>query len=192
MSDVITRPDRTRELERLLRERIVILDGAMGTMIQTYKLDEAAFRGARFKDWQQDLKGNNDLLGLTQPQIIQAIHRQYLEAGADIIESNTFNSTTISLADYRLEKLAYELNVAGARNARAAADAVMAAQPGRVVLSLAPSGQLARRRRYPRMSKIRPSAPSPLTNSSRPIPSRRAGCWTAAWTFCCSKRSSTP
>src|ERR1017187_3705244 len=103
MSDVITRPERTRELERLLRERIVILDGAMGTMIQTYKLDEAAFRGERFKDWPQDLKGNNDLLSLTQPQIIQAIHRQYLEAGADIIESNTFNSTTISLSDYKLE-----------------------------------------------------------------------------------------
>jgi 5-methyltetrahydrofolate--homocysteine methyltransferase len=80
------------------------------------------------------LKGNNDLLSLTQPQIIQAIHRQYLEAGADIIESNTFNSTSISLADYKLEKLAYELNVAGAHNARAAADAVMAAQPGRVCI----------------------------------------------------------
>ncbi len=146
MTDVITRPDRTRELERLLRERIVILDGAMGTMIQTYKLDEAAFRGERFKDWPQDLKGNNDLLSLTQPQIIQAIHRQYLEAGADIIESNTFNSTTISLADYKLEKLAYELNVAGARNARAAADAVMAAQPGRVCFvagALGPTGKTA-------------------------------------------------
>ena len=94
MLDVNTELDRTRELERLLRERIVILDGAMGTMIQTYKLDEAAFRGERFKDWPQDLKGNNDLLSLTQPQIIQAIHRQYLEAGADIIETNTFNSTT--------------------------------------------------------------------------------------------------
>src|SRR5664279_515621 len=132
MSDVTVGINRTRELERLLRGRIVILDGAMGTMIQTYKLDEAAFRGERFKDSPQDLKGNNDLLSLTQPQIIQAIHRQYLEAGADIIESNTFNSTTISLADYRLEELAYELNVAGARNARVAADAVMAAQPGRV------------------------------------------------------------
>ena len=124
--------DRARELERLLRERIVILDGAMGTMIQTHKLDEAAFRGKRFKDWACDLQGNNDLLGLTQPQIVQAIHRQYLEAGADIIETNTFNSTRISLADYRLEELVYELNVAGARNARAAADAVMAAQPGRI------------------------------------------------------------
>jgi 5-methyltetrahydrofolate--homocysteine methyltransferase len=130
--DVSTELDRTRELERLLRERIVILDGAMGTMIQGYKLDEAGFRGERFKDCPQDLKGNNDLLSLTQPEIIQTIHRQYLEAGADIIESNTFNSTSISLADYKLEGLAYELNVAGARNARVAADAVMAAQPGRV------------------------------------------------------------
>ena len=132
MLDVNAEPNRAQELERLLRERIVILDGAMGTMIQTYKLDEADFRGERFKDWPQDLKGNNDLLSLTQPQIIQAIHRQYLEAGADIIESNTFNSTAISLADYKLENLAYELNVVGARNARAAANAVMAAQPGRV------------------------------------------------------------
>jgi 5-methyltetrahydrofolate--homocysteine methyltransferase len=130
--DVNAELNRAQELERLLRERIVILDGAMGTMIQTYKLEESGFRGERFKDWPQDLKGNNDLLNLTQPQIIQAIHREYLEAGADIIEANTFNSTTISLADYKLEKLAYELNVAGARNARAAADAVMAAQPGRV------------------------------------------------------------
>jgi 5-methyltetrahydrofolate--homocysteine methyltransferase len=146
MSDVNAELNRTRELERLLRKRIVILDGAMGTMIQTYKLDEAAFRGERFKDWPQDLKGNNDLLSLTQPQIIQAIHRQYLEAGADIIESNTFNSTTISLADYKLEKLAYELNVAGARNARIAADAVMAAQPDRVCFvagALGPTGKTA-------------------------------------------------
>jgi len=143
---VNTKSDRARELERLLRERIVILDGAMGTMIQTYKLDEADFRGERFKDWPQDLKGNNDLLSLTQPHIIQAIHRQYLEAGADIIEANTFNSTSISLADYKLQKLAYELNVAGARNARAAAEAVMAAQPGRVCFvagALGPTGKTA-------------------------------------------------
>jgi 5-methyltetrahydrofolate--homocysteine methyltransferase len=146
MSDANTEVNRTRDLERLLRERIVILDGAMGTMIQAHKLDEAAFRGERFRNWPQDLKGNNDLLSLTQPQIIQAIHRQYLEAGADIIESNTFNSTTISLADYKLDKLAYELNVAGARNARAAADAVMTAQPGRVCFvagALGPTGKTA-------------------------------------------------
>jgi len=124
--------NRTKELERLLGQRIVILDGAMGTMIQSYKLEEAGFRGERFKDWPADLKGNNDLLNLTQPQIIQSIHREYLEAGADVLETNTFNSTAVSLADYKLEALAYELNVAGARNARAAADSFMAAHPGRV------------------------------------------------------------
>jgi 5-methyltetrahydrofolate--homocysteine methyltransferase len=124
--------DPIKELERVLSRRIVILDGAMGTMIQSYKLDEAGFRGERFKDWPGELKGNNDLLNLTQPQIIQAVHREYLEAGADLLETNTFNSTAVSLADYKLEALAYELNVAGARNARAAADAFMAANPGRL------------------------------------------------------------
>ncbi len=118
-------------LLQLLRERIVVLDGAMGTMIQRYKLDEAAYRGERFKDWRRDVKGNNDLLNLTRPQVIEEIHRQYLEAGADIIETNTFNCTKISMADYGMEALVHELSVAGARNARAAADAVMAAQPGR-------------------------------------------------------------
>src|SRR5437867_2828080 len=105
--------DRTAELERLLRQRNVIIDGAMGTMIQTHGLEEAGYRGERFKDWPRDLKGNNDLLSLTQPDIIQQIHQQYLEAGADIIETNTFNSTSISMADYQMEQLAYELNLAG-------------------------------------------------------------------------------
>ena len=109
-------------LERLLRERIVILDGAMGTMIQQRRLDEAAFRGERFKDWKKDLKGHNDLLNITQPGIIEDIHRQYLEAGADIVETNTFNSQAISLADYGMEALVYELNRAAARLARDAAD----------------------------------------------------------------------
>src|ERR1039458_10488044 len=97
-------PNRIEHLERLLRERIVIRDGAMGTMIQQRGLNEADFRGERFKGWQgKDLKGINDLLNITQPQIIEDIHRQYLEAGADIIETNTFNSQSISLADYGLE-----------------------------------------------------------------------------------------
>ncbi|MEK7786760.1 MAG: homocysteine S-methyltransferase family protein, partial [Chloroflexota bacterium] len=104
----------------------------MGTMIQQHKLDEAAYRGERFRDWPRDVKGNNDLLSLTQPEIIRDIHRQYLEAGADIIETNTFNSTSISMADYGMEALASELNVAGARNARQAADQFMAGHPGRV------------------------------------------------------------
>lgn len=129
---VKTESNQTQRLESLLRERIVLLDGAMGTMVQTFKLTEADFRGDQFKGWPHDLKGNNDLLNLTQPQIIQSIHRQYLEAGADIVETNTFNSTSISLADYKLEHLAYDLNLAGARNARSAANDVAAATPGRV------------------------------------------------------------
>ena len=123
--------DRTCRLEDLLRRRIVILDGAMGTMIQTYELDEAGYRGDQFAGHPQDLKGNNDLLCLTRPEIVEAIHRQYLEAGADIIETNTFNSTAISMADYKLEDLVYELNVAGASLARKAADAAMAKDPSR-------------------------------------------------------------
>jgi 5-methyltetrahydrofolate--homocysteine methyltransferase len=126
-------PDRIEHLRRLLRERIVIIDGAMGTMIQQRKLDEAAFRGARFADWRgKDLKGLNDLLNVTQPAVIEDIHRLYLEAGADIIETNTFNSQSISLADYGMEALAYELSKAGAECARRAADRIEKAQPGRV------------------------------------------------------------
>src|SRR3954471_17751825 len=124
--------DRTADLQKLLQERIVIIDGAMGTMIQTYKLEEAAYRGDRFTAWKKDLKGNNDLLNLTRPQIIEEIHRQYLEGGADIVETNTFNSQAISLADYGMESLAYEMSKAGAECARRAADSVMASRPGRV------------------------------------------------------------
>jgi 5-methyltetrahydrofolate--homocysteine methyltransferase len=119
------------ELERLLRERIVIIDGAMGTMVQTYRLDETAFRGERFKTWHKDLKGLNDLLNLTRPAVIEEIHQKYLEAGADIIETNTFNAQSISLADYGMEALGYEISKAGAECARRAADRVMRAQPGR-------------------------------------------------------------
>ena len=126
-------PDKIEHLQRLLRERIVILDGAMGTMIQQCKLDEAAFRGERFKTRPgKDLKGCNDLLNITQPHIVEDIHRQYLEAGADVIETNTFNSQAISLADYGLESLAYELSKAGAECARRAVDKIENAQPGRV------------------------------------------------------------
>ncbi len=115
----------------LLRERILILDGAMGTMIQQRKLDEAAFRGERFRDWPKDLKGHNDLLNITQPSVIEAIHKQYLEAGADIIETNTFNSQSISLADYQMDDMAYELAKAGAECAKRAAISVRREQPGR-------------------------------------------------------------
>ena len=106
-----------------LQKRIFIIDGAMGTMIQRHKLTESDYRGEQFKDWRLDLKGNNDLLCLTQPDIIEGIHREYLEAGADIIETNTFNSQAISLADYQMEALVGEINLAAARIAkRAAAD----------------------------------------------------------------------
>jgi 5-methyltetrahydrofolate--homocysteine methyltransferase len=111
------------KLHEALKMRILILDGAMGTMIQRRKFSEADFRGERFKDWPRDLKGNNDLLTLTRPDAIREIHDAYLAAGADIIETNTFNSTTISQADYGLEDLAAELNREGARLARKAADA---------------------------------------------------------------------
>jgi 5-methyltetrahydrofolate--homocysteine methyltransferase len=103
-----------------LDQRILIIDGAMGTMIQRYKLSEEDYRGERFKDWKSDIKGNNDLLCLTQPQIIKAIHKEYLEAGADIIETNTFNAQKVSLADYQMQSLAYEINVAAAKIAKQA------------------------------------------------------------------------
>src|SRR5690606_31398036 len=121
--------DPEHPLHKALRERILVLDGAMGTMIQAHKLKEADFRGERFKDSGQDLAGNNDLLTLTQPDIIGDIHRAYLEAGADIIETNTFNSTAISQADYKLQALARELNYEGARLARAACDEFTRANP---------------------------------------------------------------
>ncbi len=124
-------PDKTDQLRALLDRRILILDGAMGTMIQGHRLGEADFRAQRFADWPVDLKGANDLLVLTQPQIIGAIHRQYLAAGADIIETNTFNSNAPSLADYRMAGLAYELNLEAAKLARAAADEFTAQAPDR-------------------------------------------------------------
>ena len=122
---------RIEELKDRLHQRIVVLDGAMGTMIQKRNLAEADFRGTRFATHPCDVKGNNDLLVLTQPDLISSIHQEYLEAGADIIETNTFNSTAISMADYQMEHLAYELNVAGATAARKAADAAMHKDPSR-------------------------------------------------------------
>ena len=115
-------PDRSELLRALLDQRILILDGAMGTMIQRHRLAEADYRGARFAGHPKELKGNNDLLLLTRPEIIRAIHADYLDAGADIVETNTFNATSLSQADYGLEALAYELNVAGAKLAREAAE----------------------------------------------------------------------
>ena len=126
MTDRNTRLD---QLKKALKERIIVLDGAMGTMIQNQKLDEAAFRGDRFKDYDREVQGNNDLLNLTQPALLRNIHAEYLDAGADIIETNTFNSTRLSQADYGMEELARELNVASARLAREIADEYTAKNP---------------------------------------------------------------
>jgi 5-methyltetrahydrofolate--homocysteine methyltransferase len=125
----MTREQRIAALKEAAKHRILILDGAMGTMIQRYKLDEAGYRGMRFKDHPRDLKGNNDLLVLSQPKIISEIHNAYLAAGADIVETNTFNAQAISQSDYGLEDMAEEMNVAAAKLAREAADPWTAKTP---------------------------------------------------------------
>ncbi len=137
-------------LAKTLREaaskRILVLDGAMGTMIQRHGLGEADYRGDRFAAHGHDLKGNNDLLSITRPEIIRGIHAQYLAAGADIVETNTFSATTIAQADYALEAVAYDLNLEGARRAREACDAAFAADPSRprfVAGSLGPTNRAA-------------------------------------------------
>src|SRR4051794_33682006 len=138
------RPDATEELADLLRERILVLDGAMGTMIQGHRLDESAYRGERFAAYDGDLAGDNDLLSLTNPDVIRGIHRAYLDAGADIICTNTFNGTSISQADYGLQDLCYELNLAAAALAREAADEFSAAtRPRYVAGSLGPTSKTA-------------------------------------------------
>ena len=124
-------PERIATFKRLLNERILILDGAMGTMIQRHQLDEAAFRGERFADYAHEVKGNNDLLSLTQPDIIKGIHRQYLDAGADILETNTFNANSVSMADYHMQELVAEINRESARLAREVADEVTAEDPSK-------------------------------------------------------------
>lgn len=138
--------DRTRDLEQLLAKRILIIDGAMGTMIQAYRLDEAAFRGTRFRDHSHDLKGDNDVLCLTQPQIVAEIHRGYFDAGADIVTTNTFNGTAIAQHEYALSHLSYEISLAAARIAREEADASTKKNPTRprfVAGSLAPTNRTA-------------------------------------------------
>ncbi|KQZ88136.1 methionine synthase [Phycicoccus sp. Root563] len=139
-------PDATDQLRSALTERILVMDGAMGTMIQREGLGEDDYRGERFADWPSDLKGNNDLLSLTQPEIIAGIHTAYLEAGADLVETNTFNAQKISLADYGMEDLAYEINLESARLARAACDAMTEKTPDRprwVLGALGPTNRTA-------------------------------------------------
>ena len=191
MSEQDWRPDATEPLTAALRDRILVIDGAMGTAIQRDRPSEAGYRGERFADWPSDLQGNNDLLTLTQPEIIAGIHREYLEAGADIIETNTFNATSISLADYGMEELAYELNLEAARLARGVADEVSHPRPAavrrrRARADHADGVHLARRQR--------PRRPQHLasTSSSRRTPSRPADCSTAGRTCSSSRRSSTP
>ena len=135
-----------QKIEDILNERILVLDGAMGTMLQRYKFEEEDFRGERFKDWPSDLKGNNDLLSLTQPQAIADVHRAYLDAGADIIETNTFSGTTIAMADYGMEALVYELNYESARIAKQVAQEYTEKDPSKprfVAGSMGPTNKTA-------------------------------------------------
>lgn len=134
------------KLYKALSERILVLDGAMGTMLQRYKFSEEDYRGERFTNWEYPLKGNNDLLSLTQPQAIEEVHRKYLEAGADIIETNTFSGTTIAMADYHMEDLVYELNFESAKIARKVSDEFTALNPDKprfVAGSIGPTNKTA-------------------------------------------------
>ena len=135
-----------RKIEEILKERILVLDGAMGTMLQRYKFTEEDFRGQRFKDWHVPLKGNNDLLSLTQPEAIADIHRKYFAAGADLVETNTFSGTTIAMADYEMEDLVYELNFESARIAKEVADEFTAKEPNKprfVIGTMGPTNKTA-------------------------------------------------
>ncbi|WP_158975660.1 homocysteine S-methyltransferase family protein [Cellulophaga sp. L1A9] len=135
-----------KNIKEILKERILVLDGAMGTMLQRHKFTEEDFRGERFKDWEHPLQGNNDLLSLTQPEAIADVHRQYFAAGADIVETNTFSSTTIAMADYYMEDLVYELNYESAKIAKQVADEFTAKEPHKprfVVGSIGPTNKTA-------------------------------------------------
>jgi 5-methyltetrahydrofolate--homocysteine methyltransferase len=183
----LTRAARLARLEPLLARRILVLDGAMGTMIQSYQLGEPDYRGTRFRDWPRELKGNNDLLSLTQPAIIQAIHTAYLEAGADILETNSFNSTAISLGDYGMEALVYELNRASAELARQVADQFEARHsesPRYVAGVLGPTN---------RTASLSPDVNDPgfRTSWSPPTVMPCAGCSMVEPTCCWSRPSST-
>ena len=142
MTDTDLRPDATTELREVLTERVLIMDGAMGTMIQQQGLSEAEFRGERFADWGSDLQGNNDLLVLTQPELIVDLHHQYLAAGADLVETNTFNAQRISLADYGMADLAHEINLEAARLAAAVQQACVDEEL--LTLTCGPTGSVVR------------------------------------------------
>ena len=179
-----------KPIEEILDERILLLDGGFGTMVQGYGLDEAAYRGERFRDWERQLRGCNDLLALTCPDVVREIHEKYLAAGADIIETDSFNANAVSLADYGLEGCAYEIARAAAGVARAAADTFTARNPlkPRFVAGSAPPTARSRCRRT---STIPPRATSRSPRCAPPTASRCGDCWTGAPTCCLSKRSST-
>ena len=135
-----------KDIKEILKERILVLDGAMGTMLQRYKFQEEDFRGERFKEWEHPLQGNNDLLSLTQPEAIADVHRKYFAAGADIVETNTFSGTTIAMADYHMEDLVYELNYESARIAKMVADEFTKKEPNKprfVAGSIGPTNKTA-------------------------------------------------
>ncbi len=184
------RPDATEQLTTLLSERILVIDGAMGTMIQGHGLDEAGYRGDRFADWESEVRGNSDLLSLSQPDIIRSIHREYLESGADIVATNTFSAQRISQADYGMEDLAYEMNRESARLAREAADAVTETDPDRprfVAGGLGPTN---------RTASISPDVNDPgFRNTSSSCWSRRTPSRPPAWStgepICCWSRPSS-
>lgn len=154
----------------------------MGTMIQGYRLSEEEFRGARFADWPCDLKGNNDLLVLSKPDVIRAIHDAYFEAGADIIETNTFNSTTIAMADYQMESLSAEINFVAAQLARASADEWTARTPEKPRYVAGSSGRLTAPPPSLLTSTTRPTATSPSTGWWKPTVSQRRRWWKGAST----------
>ncbi len=171
------------DLHRPLRQRILVLDGAMGTMIQALKLDEEGYRGARFDAWNREVRGNNDLLNLSRPEAVRDIHLAYFRAGADIVSTNTFSSTKIAQADYGMEGIAYELNHAGAILAREAASAAEKEDGRRRFVA----GALGRPTAPPRSRRTFPipaSAPSASTNCAAPMASRSRACSTAAPIFC--------
>src|SRR4051812_15252701 len=146
LTEPLIRPDATEALTAALAERILVMDGAMGTMIQRHGLSEEDFRGERFADWESDVRGNSDMLSLSQPDVIRSIHREYLEAGADMVETNTFSAQLISQADYGMQDLAYEMNFESARLAREACDAVTEETPDRprwVIGALGPTNTTA-------------------------------------------------
>lgn len=173
---------KVEQLRAQLNERILVLDGGMGTMIQGYRLSEEDFRGERFADWPCDLKGNNDLLVLSKPEVIAAIHNAYFEAGADIIETNTFNSTTIAMADYQMESLSAEINFAAAKLARACADEWTARTPENRAMSRACLVQPTVRPLSHPTSTTRHTATLPLTSWWLPIANPPKRWWKAAVT----------